>query len=288
MPIEVKELCYSYTMGTPFEKKVLHGISLNIEDGDFVGLIGPTQSGKTTLAQHLNALIIPQSGKVIVNGYDTADKKADLVSLRHSVGYVFQNPDHQLFAPTVSEDISFGPLNQKLEKKEIALRVGEAMEQVGLDWNTFHQRDIYALSGGQKRRAAIAGVLACRPQILILDDVTAGLDPGGREEILAVIHRLHIENRITIIFISNSMDEVARLAKRIIVLDQGKVVLDGKTRDVFSQVEKLREIGLELPDLMEIACGLQKRGFSLAPAMLNLDETVEAIYTSLQNRGATN
>ena len=286
MPIEVDNLCYSYKKGTPFEKKVLHGISLKVEDGEFVGLIGPTQSGKTTLAQHLNALITPQSGKVTVNGFDTADKKADLVSLRHSVGYVFQNPDHQLFAPTVAEDIAFGPLNQKLKKNEITYRVGEAMEQVGLDWDTFHQRDIYALSGGQKRRVAIAGVLACRPRILILDDVTAGLDPSGREEILAVIHRLHSENKITIIFISNSMDEVARLAKRIIVLDLGKVILDGNTRDIFSCVGMLREIGLELPDLMEITCGLMQRGFSLAPAMLNIDEAVEAIYSSLKNRGA--
>jgi energy-coupling factor transport system ATP-binding protein len=277
MPIEIKNLCYSYKMGTPFEKKVLHGISLEVEDGEFVGLIGPTQSGKTTLAQHLNALIIPQSGKVIVNGYDTADKKADLINLRLSVGYVFQNPDHQLFAPTVGEDISFGPLNQKLKKNEISHRVSEAMEQVGLDWNTFHQRDIYALSGGQKRRVAIAGVLACQPRILILDDVTAGLDPSGREEILAVIHRLHAENKITIIFISNSMDEVACLANRIIVLDQGKIVLDGNTREVFSKVGMLREIGLELPDLMEITSSLKQHGFDLAPAMLNLDEAVGGI-----------
>jgi energy-coupling factor transport system ATP-binding protein len=287
MPIEVDNLCYSYKMGTPFEKKVLHGISLRVADGEFVGLIGPTQSGKTTLAQHLNALIIPQSGKVTVNGYDTADKKADLISLRHSVGYVFQNPDHQLFAPTVAEDIAFGPLNQKLKKDEIAQRVSKAMKQVGLDWNTFHQRDIYALSGGQKRRVAIAGVLACQPQVLILDDVTAGLDPSGREEILAVIQRLHTENKITIIFISNSMDEVARLAERIIVLDRGKVVLDGNTRDIFSQFEMLRKIGLELPDLMEITCGLKQQGFNLAPAMLSLDEAVEAVYTSLKNRGVT-
>lgn len=285
MPIEVNNLCYSYKMGTPFEKKVLHGISLKVQDGEFVGLIGPTQSGKTTLAQHLNALIIPQSGNVTVNGYDTADKKANLVSLRHSVGYVFQNPDHQLFAPTVAEDIAFGPLNQKLKKNEITQRVKEAMEQVGLDWNTFNQRDIYVLSGGQKRRVAIAGVLACRPRILILDDVTAGLDPSGREEILDVIHRLHTDNKITIIFISNSMGEVARLANRIIVLDQGKVILDGKTRDIFSRVEILREIGLELPDLMEITCGLKQRGFSLTPAILNLDEAVEAIYSSLKLRG---
>ncbi|MDZ4133234.1 MAG: energy-coupling factor transporter ATPase [Dethiobacteria bacterium] len=282
MSIIVNDLCYSYKKGTPFEKKVLHNIYLQINDGEFVGVIGPTQSGKTTLAQHFNALLLPQTGKVTVNNCDTADKKADLVRLRHNIGYVFQNPDYQLFAPTVGEDISFGPKNQKLGAAEIDSIVREVMTQVGLNFETFYKRDIFALSGGQKRRVAIAGVLACRPKILILDDITAGLDPQGREEILAVVKMLHQEQQITIIFISNSMDEVAELAERIIVLDSGMIALDGDTRSVFSQSRQLQEIGLELPEVMNIAEKLRQCGYKLPVALLNPTEALASIAAALQ------
>lgn len=281
MPIEVAGLNYSYKKGTPFEKKVLYDINLRIEDGEIVGIIGPTQSGKTTLAQHFNALFIPQSGKVIVNNLDTADKSADLVKLRHEVGYVFQNPDHQLFASTVGEDIAFGPRNQNLPPEEVTARVTEAMDQVGLDYDTFYSRDIFALSGGQKRRTAIAGVLACKPETLVLDDITAGLDPRGRDEILAVVKRLHSEKKITIIYISNSMDEVAELAERIIVIDRGRIAFDDHKTSVFSQPEKLREIGLELPELMTIAIDLHQQGFNIDPALLKFDEILQSILDSL-------
>jgi energy-coupling factor transport system ATP-binding protein len=282
MPIEVSGLCHSYKKGTPFENKVLHDLSLKIDDGEFVGIIGPTQSGKTTLAQHFNALIIPQKGRVIVNGCDTADRQADLVSLRHQVGYVFQNPDYQLFAPTVGEDIAFGPRNQKLNNKEIEKRVSEAMTQVGLDSDYFYKRDIFALSGGQKRRAAIAGVLACKPQILILDDITAGLDPQGREDILTVVRKLHHEEQITIIFISNSMDEVAGLAGKIVVLDQGQIFIEGLTREVFAQADELQAIGLELPEVMDVARKLANKGYRLPTVVLNLEEALDAIASALQ------
>jgi energy-coupling factor transport system ATP-binding protein len=284
MPIVVNGLHHSYKKGTPFEKKVLHDLSLQINDGEFVGIIGPTQSGKTTLAQHFNALYIPQKGTVVVNGCDTTDKKADLVNLRHQVGYVFQNPDYQLFASTVGADIAFGPHNQKLSSGDIKIRVREAMDQVGLDYDSFYKRDIFALSGGQKRRAAIAGVLACRPQILILDDITAGLDPQGREEIRAVIQELHREHKITIIFISNSMDEVAELAERIIVIEQGQILIDGATRKIFSQSEKLRSIGLELPEVMVIANKLRENGYRLPSTVLNLEEAIDSIATALEER----
>ncbi len=284
MPIEIKNLCHSYKKGTPFEKKVLHNVDLIINDGEFVGLIGSTQSGKTTLAQHFNALIIPQNGKVIINGCNTADKNAELIKLRQNVGYVFQNPDYQLFASTVGEDIAFGPKNQKLSPGEVNSRVLEAMEQVGLDYNTFYERDIFALSGGQKRRVAIAGVLACHPQILILDDVTAGLDPKGREEILTVIRKLHFEYMITIIFISNSMDEVARLVERIVVLDQGNIIIDGATRDIFNQAARLGDIGLELPEVMDITTKLRNKGFNLPQAVINIDEAIESISADLLER----
>ncbi len=281
MPIEVNGLFHSYKKGTPFEKEVLFDINLTIDDGEFIGIIGPTQSGKTTLAQHFNALFIPRQGRVIVNGANTADKTADLVTLRHNVGYVFQNPDYQLFAPTVGEDIAFGPRNQGLAGEEIEHRVREAMEQVGLDYGTFLGRDIYALSGGQKRRAAIAGVLACHPRILILDDITAGLDPRGRDEILGVIRKLHREQNITIIYISNSMDEVAELAERIVVLDRGRIAFDGTTREIFSHAEQLYAIGLELPEVMVIADRFRELGYSLPPAILSLEEAVDAISTAL-------
>ncbi len=282
MPIEINKLSYSYKKGTPFEKQVLKDISLFIRDGEFVGIIGPTQAGKTTLAQHFNALLIPGKGSVVVNAMNTADKKADLVKLRYNVGYVFQNPDYQLFAPTVGEDIAFGPRNQNLPTEEIEDRVAEAMDQVGLDYDTFYKRDIFALSGGQKRRAAIAGVLACKPQIMILDDVTAGLDPGGREEIIKVIQKLHTEKEITTIYISNSMDEVAMLADRIIVLDQGQVLFDDQTRDVFLHARKLIEIGLELPEVMSITTRLAEAGFDLPGAVLSIEEAVDAIAGNLQ------
>ncbi len=282
MPIEVTGLNYSYKKGTPFEKKVLYDVHLRINDGEVVGIIGPTQSGKTTLAQHFNALFIPQSGKVIVNGINTAYKKADLVKLRHEVGYVFQNPDYQLFASCVGEDIAFGPRNQGLPSEDVAARVKEAMSQVGLDYDTFYSRDIFALSGGQKRRTAIAGVLACKPKTLVLDDITAGLDPRGRDEILAVVKRLHSEKQITIIYISNSMDEIAELAERVIVIDQGRIAFDDLKINVFNQPEKLRDIGLELPELMTLAIDLHQQGFNIDPALLKFDEILQSILDSLQ------
>ncbi|MBM4234913.1 MAG: energy-coupling factor transporter ATPase [Firmicutes bacterium] len=284
MPITVKDLCFSYQKGTPFEKKVLHNISLTIDDGEFVGIIGPTQSGKTTLAQHFNALLMPHGGSVTVNGYLTSDPQADLVDLRLKVGYVFQNPDYQLFAQTVGEDIAFGPQNQKLNKEEIKERVAAVMAQVGLDYDTFNQRDIYALSGGQKRRAAIAGVLACKPEILILDDVTAGLDPRGREEIMTVIRDLHQKQKITIIFISNSMDEAAELAERVIVIDQGRIFLDGAVREIFKQSAQLRSIGLEIPEVISVIEMLQKRGCVLPTIPLNLAEAIDCIATAYRER----
>ncbi len=282
MPIEVTDLCFSYKKGTPFEKEVLQGVTLHIEDGEFVGLIGPTQAGKTTLAQHFNALFIPQQGRVIVNNCDTADKNADLIRLRHDVGYVFQNPDYQLFAATVGEDIAFGPKNQGLKSPEIIKRVSRAMSQVGLDYTSFNDRDIFALSGGQKRRVAIAGVLACRPKILVLDDITAGLDPRGREEILKVIRKLHSEEKITIIFISNSMDEVAELAERIIVVDRGRIVKDDNTRQVFRKTADLKAIGLEMPEIMIIAERLSSCGYNMPDAVLNLEEALQKIAENLQ------
>ncbi len=284
MPIDVINLSHSYKTGTPFEHKVLFDVNLHISDGEFVGLIGPTRSGKTTLAQYLNALYIPRQGRVLIDNENTADKKADLVSIRHRVGYVFQNPEYQLFAPTVGEDIAFGPINQNLPQEEIDRLVKGSMEMVGLDFNTFCHRDIFALSGGQKRRAAIAGVLACRPKVLVLDDITSGLDPRGREEIMKVVKDLHLSQNITILFISNSMDEVALLARRLLVMDNGKIIMDGPTREVFARTEKLRSIGLELPEISIIIDSLQSAGFNLPRGILTVDEAISEIAAALHLR----
>ncbi len=286
MPIEVINLSHSYKEGTPFEKQVLFDISLSIKAGEFVGIIGPTRSGKTTLAQHFNALHIPRRGKVLIDGLDTRDKQADLVSIRHRVGYVFQNPDYQLFASTVGEDIAFGPLKMKLSREEIEDRIRKTMAQVGLDYKTLYNRDIFALSGGQKRRAAIAGVLACNPKVLVLDDVTAGLDPRGREEILSVIRDLHHRHNITIIFISNSMDEVATMAERIVVIDEGRIIMDDSTREVFSRIEELHSIGLELPEVTVLIDKLRSAGFNLPAGVLNVKEAISAITAALKEMEA--
>ncbi|HSW36464.1 MAG TPA: energy-coupling factor transporter ATPase [Candidatus Limnocylindrales bacterium] len=287
MPIVVTSLCFSYQRGTPFEKKVLHDINLTIEDGEFLSIIGPTQSGKTTLAQHFNALHIPQKGTVLIDGSDPSDKNTDITSLRYKIGYVFQNPDYQLFAPTVGEDIAFGLKNQRLARIEIQHRVREAMAMVGLDYNTFYNRDIFALSGGQRRRTAIAGVLACRPKVLVLDDITAGLDPRGRDEILSVVRSLHSEQNVTIVFISSSMDFAAKLSDRIVVMVQGRIIMDNTVRKVLGRSGELRSIGLELPEATAIVHLLRAKGYPLPSDILSLDEALEAIDTALQKAGAT-
>lgn len=285
MPIEIENLNHTYKEGTPFARQALFNISLRIDDGEFVGLIGPSQSGKSTLSQYFNALFIPKSGRVLIDGRDTADRKADLVQIRFEVGYVFQNPEHQLFKTTVGEDIAFGPTRQKCSPEEIDKRIREAMELVGLDYDIFFDRDIFALSGGQKKRAAIAGVLACRPKVLILDGITAGLDPRGRKEILNVVKQLHQEKKITVILISHSMDDVARLVDRIITMDQGKIVDDGPAREVLSRVDRLQQIGLEPPQVIEIMQQLREKGFNVPTGILNIHEAVSEIVKVLNTPG---
>lgn len=285
MPIEIEHLNHTYKEGTPFARQALYDINLKIGDGEFVGIIGPSQSGKSTLGQYLNALFIPKSGRVLIDGRDTADRKTDLVQIRFEVGYVFQNPEHQLFKTTVGRDVAFGPTRQKRPPEEIRERVSEAMALVGLDEQTFYNRDIFALSGGQKRRTAIAGVLACRPRVLILDGITAGLDPGGRKEILAVIERLHREREMTVIFISHSMDDVARLVERIVVMDRGRIIDDGPAREVLARAGLLRQIGLEPPQVIEIMQQLRQSGFNVPEEVLNVDEALSEIVKSLADPG---
>ena len=251
MSVIVKNLTYIYDEGMPFASKAIDDISFEIKDNDFVGLIGHTGSGKSTLIQHLNGLLKPSSGEIIVNGFNITDKDLNLTEIRKRVGIVFQYPEYQLFEETVEKDIAFGPGNLGLDEEEISKRVRKSMEAVGLDYETYKDKSPFDLSGGQKRRVAIAGVIAMNPEVLILDEPTAGLDPGGRDEIFNLIKKLHRDNNITIILSSHSMDDMAKLAQTIIVMNHGKIEFMGTPREVFtSHADKLREIGLDVPQVL--------------------------------------
>ena len=260
MSIVIEHLNYVYMQGGPYETKALDDVSLTIHDGEFVGLIGHTGSGKSTLVQHLNGLILPTSGQITVDGMDLADKNTDKRAIRRRVGLVFQYPENQLFEETVAKDIAFGPKNLGLDEAEIDRRVRTAMRRVALDYDKLSQRSVFELSGGQMRRVAIAGVLAMEPQTLVLDEPCAGLDPKGREEILGLISDLHRESGATIVMVSHSMDDVAALAERVIVMNHGKVAMDGAPREVFSRGEELRAIGLDVPQAVELAQKLREKG----------------------------
>lgn len=246
MSIVVKNASYIYMKGSPFEKLALDNINLEIKSGEFVGIIGHTGSGKSTLVQHFNGLLKPASGKVIVNGIDTAGK--DLKELRRHVGIVFQYPEHQLFEETVYKDVAFGLQKRGLDKDESDRRIRETVDIVGLPEDVL-EKSPFELSGGQKRRVAIAGVLVMKPEVLILDEPTAGLDPRGRDEVFAFISRIHKETGMTIILVSHSMEDVARLADRVIVMNMGRVEMDGRTFEVFRDTDRLEKLGLSAPQI---------------------------------------
>lgn len=280
MPIVVKDLEHTYMSGTPFANKVLHGVNMTVKDGELLGLIGPSRSGKSTLVQYFNGLIIPEKGQVIVDSIDTRTNRKNLQALRQQVGLIFQYPEHQLFEETVSKDVGFGPRNLGLSEKEIIKRVWDALEAVGMSPKTYWNRYTFALSGGQRRRVAIAGVLAMQPKILILDDPTAGLDPKGREEILRMVQQLHRELGVTLILISNNMEDVARLAQRVVCLAQGKVLLEGKPAEVFSRVELLQSMGLGILPSISLMRKLRERGVNVPLDTLSVAETVNALIDS--------
>ena len=277
MSIVIEHLNYVYMQGGPYETKALDDVSLTIHDGEFVGLIGHTGSGKSTLVQHLNGLILPTSGKTTVDGMDLADKNTDKRAIRRRVGLVFQYPENQLFEETVAKDIAFGPKNLGLDEAEIDRRVRTAMRRVALDYDKLSQRSVFELSGGQMRRVAIAGVLAMEPQTLVLDEPCAGLDPKGREEILGLISDLHRESGATIVMVSHSMDDVAALAERVIVMNHGKVAMDGAPREVFSRGEELRAIGLDVPQAVELAQKLREKGFDVPEGIYKIEEVRAAV-----------
>ncbi|MCI7702965.1 MAG: energy-coupling factor transporter ATPase [Clostridiales bacterium] len=272
MSIVIEHLNYVYMTGGPYETKALSDVNLTIHDGEFIGLIGHTGSGKSTLVQHLNGLIMPTSGRVLVDGMDLADKGTDRRAVRQRVGLVFQYPENQLFEETVEKDIAFGPKNLGLDDAEIDRRVRDAMRRVALDYDRLHERSVFELSGGQMRRVAIAGVLAMEPQVLVLDEPCAGLDPRGREEILGLIKRLHEEAGTTIVMVSHSMDDVASLAERVIVMNHGELVMDGAPRDVFACGEELRGMGLDVPQAVQLADKLRERGFDIPEGIYRIEE----------------
>lgn len=283
MPIEVKNLTHIYMEGTPFEARALDSVSLSIRDGEFIGVIGHTGSGKSTLIAHLNALDRPEPGTVFVNGMDLGAKDADLAKVRRTVGLVFQYPEYQLFEETVAKDIAFGPRNLKLPEDEVQARVRRAMEMVGLA-ERYADRSPFDLSGGQKRRAAIAGVLAMEPSILILDEPAAGLDPVGRREMLDLVKRIH-KAGTTVVMVSHSMDDVGRLCDRLIVLEHGHVAFTGTPAEVFRHGDELRAIGLDVPECARLAAALREKGFSLPEDIYSYDDVRSALLKMLKGEG---
>ena len=282
MSIKIENLTHIYMPKSPFEKVALDNVSLEIKNGEFVALIGHTGSGKSTLIQHFNGLLEATSGKIIVDGVDITDKKAKLTNIRKKVGLVFQYPEYQLFEETIAKDIEFGPRNLGLPEDEIQSRVIKSMEMVGLDYETYKDKSPFDLSGGQKRRVAIAGVIAMQPTTLILDEPTAGLDPKGRDDILSQISKLHKDYNMTIIIVSHSMEDVAKIAQRIIVMNDGKLALQGTPAEVFKEVETLEKIGLGVPQVTYLVRELRKKGFNISDNVFTIDEAKKELLSILK------
>ena len=276
MPIEIKNLNHIYMPGSPFETKALDDVTLTINDGEFIGLIGHTGSGKSTLVQHLNGLMKPDRGTVLVDGMDTGAKETDLREVRRRVGLVFQYPEHQLFEETVRKDVAFGPRNLGCDEAEIEQRVRDACAQVGLGVDML-DKSPFDMSGGQKRRVAIAGVLAMQPRVLVLDEPTAGLDPRGRKELTELIRQLHEDAGNTIVMVSHSMDDIASLAQRIIVMNKGRVAMDGTPREVFSRPQELMEMHLGVPAAARLALRLREMGYNIPDDVYMLEEIRDLI-----------
>ena len=285
MSIEVNQVTYTYMPGTAFERTALSKITLTIEEGVLTAIAGHTGSGKSTLVQHLNGILRPTQGSVLVDGQDLSAKDKTSITARRRVGMVFQYPEHQLFEETVEEDIAFGPKNLGLSWEEIARRVRRAMELVRLDYDTYRERSPFQLSGGQKRRAAIAGVLAMEPKYLVLDEPTAGLDPRGRDDLLQRIVRLHREKKMTVIFVSHNMDDIARLADRVIFMHEGRVLLDAPPREAFREKLALKTAGLEEPETVTLLEKLQQRGLAVDTDAFTAEETARRIIRALRKRG---
>lgn len=282
MSIRVNDLVHIYQAGTPLATEALRGVTLEIQEGEFFGLIGQTGSGKSTLIQHLNGLLKPTRGSVEVDGQNLWERGTNLKAIRQKVGLVFQYPEHQLFEETVFADVAFGPRNMGLPEEEVKERVEEALAMVGLD-GEIADRSPFELSGGQKRRVAIAGVLAMRPKYLILDEPTAGLDPMGRQEILGEISALQ-QQGVTVVLVSHNMEEVARLVSRLAVMHDGRLIAQGTPAEVFSKGELLEEVGLALPQIAQLMHRLRERGLDIPVDIYTVEEAREAILRVLGSK----
>lgn len=280
MPITVKNLSYTYMPGTPFEHQALKNVSFEIADGEFVGIIGHTGSGKSTLIQVISGLLDGAEGQVLINGVDYMAKKADRRQLRRTLGVVFQYPEYQLFEETVEKDVAYGPRKMGVPESELAGRVRVALEHVGIDYELYKDKSPFSLSGGQKRKIAIAGVLAMEPSILILDEPIAGLDPMGRENFMQLARDLN-ETGITILMISHNMDNLAEYASRVLVMNGGELYLNGTPQEVFSQEEKLVAAGLDLPEAAKLARQLRERGMDVPQGTIRYHEILDCLTGKL-------
>lgn len=283
MSIKVENLTHVYMPKSPFEKKALDNVNLEIKDGEFIALIGHTGSGKSTLIQHLNGLLEPSEGKIYVDNEDITSKEVKLTDIRKRVGLVFQYAEYQLFEETIEKDIEFGPRNLGLSQEEITKRVKRSMVAVGLDYDTYKDKSPFDLSGGQKRRVAIAGVIAMEPKVLILDEPTAGLDPKGRDEILSQIKVLHKEYGMTTILVSHSMEDVGKLAERIVVMNGGKIELSGTPSEVFTKSDQLEAIGLGVPQVTYLMKALIKAGFNVSDDIYTVEKAKEELLKVLKS-----
>lgn len=282
--LELKNLSYVYGTGTPFEKTAVNNVSLSIEKGEFIGIMGHTGSGKSTLVQMLNGLMKPTSGQVILDGEDIWANPKDIRKIRFKVGMVFQYPEYQLFEETVAKDIAFGPTNMGKSGAELEKAVNDAARFTGLK-DELLEKSPFDLSGGEKRRAAIAGVIAMNPEVLVLDEPTAGLDPMGRDVLLSQIVQYHKERKNTVILVSHSMEDIARVADKIIVMNKSNLVMFDKTKEVFSKGRELEEIGLRVPQITKIMLELREKGFNVPEGILTVDEAMDCISSLLDKEG---
>ncbi len=284
MSIKVENLTHIYMPGGPFEKVALDNINIEINDGEFVAIIGHTGSGKSTLIQHLNGLLKPTSGSIYIDEMDITDKDVNLIDIRKKVGLVFQYSEYQLFEETIEKDIAYGPKNLGFSEEEVLEQVKKSMKMVGLDYNTYKDVSPFDLSGGQKRRVAIAGVIAMNPKVLILDEPTAGLDPKGREEILAQIREFNSKYGMTVILVSHSMEDVVRVAQKVIVMNKGKVELLGEIKDVFKEVDKLESIGLGVPQVTYLMKRLREAGYNISDDIYTVEQAKKEILRVFYNK----
>lgn len=285
MSIQVKNLKHIYEKGMPTESIALEDVSFEVADGEFLGIIGHTGSGKSTLLQHLNGLLKPDEGTIVIGGVDITNTDTPMVEIRKRIGLVFQYPEYQLFEETVVKDVAFGPKNLGLSEEEIEERVKEAIELVGLDYETFKDKSPFELSGGQKRRVAIAGVIAMKPEVLILDEPTAGLDPKAHKSVLSMIEEVHRRTGNITILVSHNMADIAKLSDKVLVIDSGHMVTIGTPKEVFSHREELSDVGLDLPPITQLTESLRAKGMAIEETILSVEDAAEQIAKYLKNEG---